>query len=96
MTLDQLNIALTEWHRDKYGTAVPDMVRTALKGAEEMGEIAKAVLRVDRDNLEEELADVFFILLHLARGSGFDLMKIAGKKLCVIQDRLKKEKGKKK
>jgi NTP pyrophosphatase (non-canonical NTP hydrolase) len=68
------------------------MVRTALKGCEEMGEIAKAVLKGDKENLKEEIADVFNILMHLARGIGVDIMELAEKKLLIIEERLKKAK----
>lgn len=94
MKIEQLESRLSQWHWEKYGTTVPDMVRTALKGCEEMGEIAKAILTKDKKNLREEIADVFFILLHLSRGLGVDLMVLASEKLPVIEDRLKKAKGK--
>jgi len=89
MTLKQLQERLTQWHIDKHGRAEPNMERTALKLCEETGEIAKAIIRKDTKNLEEEVADVFIVLLHLTRGLNKDILELAESKLIVIEQRLK-------
>lgn len=88
MTMPELECRLAKWHEAKFGTRDVDLVRTALKGSEEQGEISKAILRRDWSNAAEECADVFFILLHLCRGLGIDLLDEAEKKVAVIEDRL--------
>jgi len=86
--VDEIEERLRKWHDHKFGPGRFDTVRTALKGAEEMGELAKAVLKCDWENVEEELADVFFILLHIARQRKVSLLDCARKKLTVIEKRV--------
>jgi NTP pyrophosphatase (non-canonical NTP hydrolase) len=90
VTLTELNERLCKWHVNKYGKSDVDMVRTALKTVEELGEAAKAILKRDWENAAEECCDVFFLILHLCRGLGVDLLEEAEKKLEVIERRLLK------
>jgi len=53
---------------------------TFLWFAEEVGELARALKRDDRDNLEEEFADVFAWLASMASIKGVDLEAAAEKK----------------
>ena len=46
---------------------------------EETGELARAVRKGDRDNLDEEFADVFAWLVSLAALTGTDLEEAAGR-----------------
>jgi NTP pyrophosphatase (non-canonical NTP hydrolase) len=94
MTLEHVEQRLRDWHLTRYKSVDPDMVRIALKACEEVGEIAKAVLKGDHQNLREEVADVFFLLIHLSRGLGTDLLTLASEKLPVIEERLRKGKCK--
>lgn len=84
--MDEIEERLKKWHSRKFPKGI-DPVRTALKICEESGEIAKAVLREDWENLEEELADVYFLLLHLARYRKTTLKDCALKKLPIIERR---------
>lgn len=88
MTLEELHSRLRNWHFIKHGRHTVDLVRTALKTSEEVGEIAKAVLKADTENAAEEVADVFLCLLHLCRGLGIDIVEQAEKKLKVIERRI--------
>jgi len=53
--------------------------RTFLWFMEEVGELATALASDDRDNAEEEFADVFAWLCTLANITGIDLEKACGK-----------------
>ncbi len=88
MTLTQLEDRLAKWHKNKFGTRDIDFIRTVAKGTEELGELSKALLKRDWNNASEEVCDVFFVLLHIARGLGMDLMTEAALKLDVIEKRL--------
>jgi NTP pyrophosphatase (non-canonical NTP hydrolase) len=46
---------------------------------EETGELARALRRSDRENLEEEFADVFAWLVSLATLNGVNLEEVAGR-----------------
>lgn len=53
MTLTELEDRLTEWHRKKYNRTDIDLLRTAAKAGEEVGEVLKATLKGDTENLKE-------------------------------------------
>ena len=53
---------------------------TALWFIEEVGELVRAIRRQERDNLEEEFADVYAWLATLASLHGIDLEAIGAKK----------------
>lgn len=88
--MKELEQQLADWHFRRFG-AVIDPLRTALKLSEESGEVAKAVLRGDRENLEEEIADCTAVLIHLARYCGKPLVDLVAAKLPVLEERLKKK-----
>lgn len=86
-SLAELERRAAAWHRRKYPQGV-NLERTALKLAEEVGEVARAVLKGDHTNLREECADVAIVLLHLCRAIGADLGDEMERKLAVCQARL--------
>ena len=53
----------------------------------EVDELFNAAALGDRDNLSEECADIYLMLLHLAHRNRFDLWATAKKKLSVCQFR---------
>lgn len=82
--MDNLTIATFQQHiRDKYyaADAARGTAGTWLWFSEEIGELARALARQDnRDNLEEEFADVFAWLCTLANINNVDLAKAIGRK----------------
>ncbi len=86
--MDDTESRLADWHRRKYGGRPVDVQRTAVKAMEEMGELARALLRGDDANAREEAADVAITLTHLVRGLGGSLREEVERKRVVIEARL--------
>ena len=83
MTANALTLAAFQKHiSDRYEK--PDRARgtpgTWLHFSEEIGELARALAREDRDNLEEEFADVLAWLCTLANINDVDLAAAVSKK----------------
>lgn len=81
---------LADWHLRKYGDRPVDVWRTLAKALEEMGEVARALLKNDRANALEECADVAITLTHLVRGLSGSLRSEMEAKTRVIEERLAK------
>ncbi len=64
-------------------------MRTFTKLIEEVGEIGRALLRDDTENLKEEIADSAMVLCHLARALGTSLRAEMKRKLKVLWHRVK-------
>ena len=90
MTIEDLEIRLANWHRQRYGDKPVDLLRTCIKAQEELGELARAILRGDNENACEEAADVAITLVHLVRGMRGSLFAQMETKTEVIEARLKK------
>ena len=54
---------------------------------EEIGEIARALRKEDKENLKEELADSLFLLLKLSNQEGIDLNEAFIKKFNSIREK---------
>ncbi len=65
-----------------------DPLRLLAKLLEESGELARAMLRDDRENAIEELGDCVIVLASVARYLGVDLQEAAEAKLLVHEHRL--------
>ena len=81
--MQTLTIAAFQQHiRDKYyeADAARGTPRTWLCLSEEFGELARALLKDDRANLEEEFADVIAWLCTLANVNGVDLASAIARK----------------
>jgi len=89
MTPKEANSRLKKWHIEKFGTDVTNPHRTMVKLTEEVGELAKGILREDVPNILEECADIFNTMSHIVRFYGGDLMDEVEKKIGVIEKRLK-------
>lgn len=85
---NNLEPLLADWHRRKYGDRPVDIQRTLAKAMEELGELARGILRGDVANAKEEAADVAITLTHLVRGLGGSLAEEVAKKYRVIEERL--------
>lgn len=86
-TLTSVERRLKEWHLAKYGDRPVDVLRTLAKLGEEYGELCRAVLRGHRA-AGQELADMVFVLFHLARGLGLSLTDAINEKLPIVEQRL--------
>lgn len=77
MTVAQFQQLIRDIYYDKDSRRGPDGTFRWL--VEETGELARALRRGDRQNLEEELADVFAWLASLASLEGVDLERAIAK-----------------
>lgn len=90
--MEDLYTDFLKWYELKFGKDnLKETHRAVLKLSEETGEVAKAFLKFDEDNLKEECADVFLVLLRIAHTQGFNLIDEAKRKLKILQKRLGKQ-----
>ena len=88
----ELDQRLALWHRRKFGTGEINLPKTVAKLAEEFGELVKDLNKGRYETAREELADVVFVLTHLARFLGTSLEAECDHKLRVIEKRLEERK----
>lgn len=98
LSLSDFGAHMRKWHEAAYPGRHVDLVRTAFKAQEEMGEMALAMrlyLHGEREQaaelelqIAEECVDVVMVLFHLTRGLGLNLENQLLRKLQVIWDRL--------
>ncbi len=84
MTIDEAQKKVDAWISE-YGVRYFDILTNTLLLTEEVGEVARIVARTHGEqsfkesdkgkNLEDELADVLFVLICIANQSGIDLDK---------------------
>ena len=68
MRYDQIEHRLADWDFRKNGKKPVDLQRAVVKLMEEVGELARAILKGDTENAKEEMADVAIICTKIARG----------------------------
>jgi NTP pyrophosphatase (non-canonical NTP hydrolase) len=79
-----------EWHLKRYGINI-DPFRTMTKLTEEVGELAKALIKQDKQNAIEEVADVAIVLLHICRYLDISIIDAINLKRPTLEERLKKK-----
>lgn len=89
--LHDLEVLLSKWHMAKYGHNKPDLQRALVKLMEEVGEIARAVLRDDYEEASLECADCLFLLCHISAALGYSLEEQTETKWLVIVERLRRK-----
>lgn len=90
VTMDDLERMIANWQRRRHGYAV-DITRLIVKLGEEVGELCKAVLKGDRENGVEELADIVICCSGIATYFGTSLTEAVAAKLPVLEKRLEKK-----
>lgn len=88
--MDELEQWAADWHKKRYGVVI-DPFKTLTKLAEEVGELGKALLKGDKVNAVEEVADVAIVLMHMARYLGVSLKEAIKIKQPVLNERLSKK-----
>lgn len=88
----QLEAKIADWDRRRYSGVPPNIERTMIKIVEEVGEVAKGLLKNDIDNVLEELADVGILLIRMSRALGSCLEIQIERKLVILEQRLKEGK----
>jgi NTP pyrophosphatase (non-canonical NTP hydrolase) len=88
LKLDDINLRLASWYKNKIGV-YQNPQRDMVKLTEEVGELAKGVLKGDKPNIQEEIADVGIILLHLCRYYGWDFLEAVSDKVDILEERLR-------
>jgi len=88
MDYETIEDALAAWRKKKYRTNTVDLQRSCVKLLEEAGELAKAILKGDKENALEECADVAIITAHICRGLGSKLFDEMISKFYVLEKRL--------
>lgn len=71
--MEELEQKVIEWAEDRGIIAHSTPQAQALKAVSEMGEVADAVIKGDRDALIDGIGDVMVCLINLAHMSGTDL-----------------------
>ncbi len=89
MTIEQLQNTIDRWIK-KYGVRYFNELTNMTILTEEVGELARVMSRKygeqsfkagETDNLEDELADILFVLVCIANQTGTDLTKAVEKNL---------------
>lgn len=89
MTIEEAQIAVDEWIK-KYGVRYFSELTNMTVLTEEVGELARVMARKygdqsfkagEKDNLEEEIADVFWVLLCIANQTGVNLTEALQKSI---------------
>lgn len=88
MTLEEINLRLAKWYPQKVGF-FQNPQRDLVKLTEEVGELAKGILKGDKANIKEEIADVAIVLLHLCRFYKIDLLETVSEKIPILEERLR-------
>lgn len=89
MTIEEAQNAVDEWIKT-YGVRYFNELTNMAILTEEVGEMARVIARKygeqsfkkgEKDNLEEEIADVFWVLICIANQTGIDLTKALQKSI---------------
>ncbi len=89
MTIEEAQKAVDEWIKT-YGVRYFNELTNMAILTEEVGEMARVIARKygeqsfkkgEKDNLEEEVADVFWVLICIANQTGIDLTKALQKSI---------------
>lgn len=89
MTIQEAQKAVDEWINN-YGVRYFNELTNMTILTEEVGEMARVIARKygeqsfkkgEKDNLEEEIADVFWVLICIANQTGIDLTKALQKSI---------------
>jgi len=89
MTIEEAQKAVDEWIKT-YGVRYFSELTNMAILTEEVGEMARVIARKygeqsfkegEKDNLEEEVADVFWVLICIANQTGIDLTKALQKSI---------------
>ncbi|MFC2086483.1 nucleotide pyrophosphohydrolase [Bacteroidota bacterium] len=89
MTIKEAQDKVDQWIKE-YGVRYFNELTNMALLTEEVGEVARVIARLygeqsnkltDKTDLEEELADVFFVLVCIANQTGIDLTKALEKNL---------------
>lgn len=89
MTIEEAQKSVDEWI-NKYGVRYFNELTNMAILTEEVGEMARVIARKygeqsfkkgEKDNLEEEIADVFWVLICIANQTGIDLTKALQKSI---------------
>jgi len=87
MGFDELHVKVLQWSRDRQ--IVPNSTATAqyLKAASEMGELADALAKKDRNATADAVGDVLVCLINFCELSGLDIVQCLEGAYSEIKDR---------
>ncbi len=90
-TFEDLRIKIIQWGEDKGITKHGNERNQILKTFEELGELVRAELKDDRDEIIDSLGDVLVTLILYAETKGLDIVDCLESAWNVIKDRTGKK-----